>query len=304
MKKVYFALVAVAVLLLASCSRVNEYRDTTSFVTFNCESTFSIREDGGSFTLPIRVVGEHGDFSVTVSGVDGTAKSNTHYKISEPASGVLNFTAADSIKTVTFEVIRIPGYVDPGSVEFSVNIDNATSGLTLGSRRQVAVTVTDADHPLSDLIGSWDVKAYDAQSKSTYAEVNYVMNLKAYDGDVTRLWCDGINSFAQTMKGYGITIVDVYGIVSDDHNTITFPCGQEGGDLGASNGGIVTLVSGYINDGYYIDDEAEAIVFTKQSDGTFKCEQGILWLNDYLWPTYGGYFLGAENGVATTWTKK
>lgn len=304
MKKVYIALATVAVLLLASCDRKDAYRDTSSFVTFNCESTLTIREDVGSFSLPIRAIGNHGDFSVTVSGIDGTAKSNTHFKISEPASGVINFTAADTVKTVTFEVIRIPGYVDPGSVDFKVNIDNATSGLTRGSRRQVAVTITDADHPLADIIGAWNVKAYDAQSNSTYAEVNYVMNLKAYDGDVTRVWCDGINSFAQTMKGYGITIVDVYGIVSDDHSTISFPCGQEGGDMGSSNGGIVKLVSGYINNGYYVDEDAEAIVFTKQEDGTYKCDQGILWLNDYVWPTYGGYFLGAENGVSTTWTKQ
>lgn len=303
MKKIYLVLAAALAFSAISCDRTNPYHGESSFVTFSCENTYSLREDAGSFVLPIRVIGEHGNFSVTVSGEDGTAKNNTHYTILEPASGVLGFETQDTVKYVRIGVKHIEGYVEPGSVDFKVNIDNATAGIERGSRRTVAVTITDADHPLSDIIGSWKVKAYDAQSNSSYSEVNYIMNLKAYDGDVTRVWCDGINSFAQTMKGYGYKINDVYGIVSEDHSTISFPCGQEGGDLGASNGGIVKLTSGYINNGYYVKD-IDAIVFTRQDDGSYRCDDGILWLNNYVWPTYGGYFLGAENGVFTSWVKQ
>lgn len=307
-KRLQIIAAAFALFAIASCDRTDpflgENLEDGAFVTFSCNPYATCSEDAGTFKLPVRVLGDHDAFSATVTAIDGTAKNSTHFKIAEPATGVLEFSAEDSLKFVTFNIIKIDGYVEPGSVEFQIALESATGGVSLGSRRTVDVRINDADHPLSDLLGAWDVKAYDAQSNSTYAEVNYVMNLKAYEGDVTRVWCDGINSFAQSMKGYGFTIVDVYGIVSDDHNTISFPCGQEGGDLGASNGGIVKLVSGYINNGYYVNDELEAIVFTKQDDGTFRCDDGILWLNDYVWPTYGGYFLGKENGVFTSWTKQ
>jgi hypothetical protein len=305
MKKIYFVLAAVLAFGAISCDRTNPYRGEASFVTFSCETSYSLREDAGSFTLPIRVIGQHGSFSVTVSGEDGTAKNNTHYTILEPASGVLTFEATDSLKYVRFGVNRIPGYVEPGSVEFKVNIDNATSGIERGSRSTVNVTITDADHPLADLIGAWTVTGWDAtNSTGGMAKKTYTMNLSAYDGDITRLWCDGINYMPKDATiASVVSMYPVYGIVSEDHATISFPTEQEGGNLGSNNGGMLKLTSGYTNNGYYVKN-IDAIVFTRQEDGSYRCDDGILWLNSYVWPTYGGYFLGSENGVFTTWVKQ
>ena len=311
MKKLYLALAALAALVAtASCDRTDPYYWDASFVTFNCETTQTVREDAGTFTLPIRVMGEHPAFSVTLSTTDGTAKNNTHYKIVEPASGVLNFSETDVEKTITLGLIKVDGYVEPGRVDFSVKMESSTMGVELGSRRSVTVTITDADHPLADLIGAWTVVGYDATNNSGGMEQKtYTMNLFAYEGDVTRLWCDGINGMSKdaTIVGYltgnGLTFPDVYCVVSEDHKQISFPTGQQGADMGSSNGGVLELVSGYTQNGYYLKNISE-IVFYRQEDGTYRCDDGILWLNDYVWPTYGGFFLGAENEVFTTWTKQ
>ena len=307
MKRFYtILLIAAAALMSFSCDRTDEYvgGEGTPFVTLS-QKAFSVREDAGSFTIPIRVVNGNGSaFKVTVSAVDGTAVNGTHYSIIAPATGIVDFGAEDEIQTVTIGLTHIPDYVEPGSVNFSLKLQTATGGVAVGASNTASVTITDADHPLADLIGAWTAHGWDANGNAgNMTETTYTMNLSAYDGDVTKLYCDGINNMPNVMKGYGFTFPLVYCDVSDDKSTLSFPTGQPGADLGSSNGGVLELTSGYTNNGYYIKD-IEAIVFTKQDDGTYRCDDGILWLNNYVWPTYGGYFLGQENGVYTTWTKQ
>ena len=116
MKKLYIAIAAVSMLFaFASCDRTDPYlyngnpidpsKGEGSYVTFGGDPAITIREDAGSFTIPVRVLGSHGDFSVTINAVDGTAKNNKHYKIAEPATGVLEFSAADTVKIVKPMVI-------------------------------------------------------------------------------------------------------------------------------------------------------------------------------------------------------
>lgn len=221
MKKIYLAFAAVVALALVACNRTDPYKGAGSFVTFNCNTSMSVREDAGTLVLPIRAIGKHDAFSVTVSGVDGTAKNNTHYKIVEPASGVINFEAADTLKTVTIELIKIDGYVDPGKVEFTVNIDNATSGISRASRRSVAVTVTDADHPLKNFIGAWTAHVV----ANWGDEYDFNLIVSADDNDITKLWFYNLCAY---MGGNGYK-GPCFGICSDDLSTITIPKGQSTG---------------------------------------------------------------------------
>ncbi len=218
MKKIYLALAAFAILALASCNRTDPYKGEGSFVTFNCDNTLTIGEDAGTFKLPIRAIGEHGVFSVTVSGVDGTAKSNTHYKIVEPASGVLNFEAADTVKNVIVELYKIDGYVDPGKWNFTVNIDNATAGLSRGARRSVDVTITDSDHPLNAFIGTWTSHVV-AHWGDVY---DFNLIIQADDNDINKLWFYNLCAY-MGMNGFR---GPAYGTASEDLTTITIPKGQ------------------------------------------------------------------------------
>lgn len=310
MKRIYILLLLAAAALLGySCDRTDPYiggddpDNYGAFVTLS-QASFTVTENAGSFTVPIRVLNNKGTaFKVTVSTTDGTAVNGTHYSIVEPATGVIEFEPADSVKTISFGLTHIPGYAEPGKVEFSFYLSSATGGVEIGALRKGTVTINDADHPLSDLIGAWTVHGYDASDGTSYRETTYTMNLSAYQGDVTKLYCDAINEMPIQMKGYGFEFPPVYCDVSEDKSTLSFPTGQPGADMGSSNGGVLELTSGYIDNGYYVKD-LSAIVFTRQEDGTYRCNDGILWLNDYVWPTYGGYFLGSENGVYTTWTKQ
>lgn len=313
MKRIYtILLIAAAALVSFSCDRTDDYafgdvgedgNGVSAFVTLS-QTSFTVNEDAGSLQVPVRVVHPKGKaFKVTVSYTENTAQMGKHFTFVEPETGVLEFEATDTLKYITFGLKRIEGYVEPGNVSFDFALTAATNGVELGSSVKGSVVINDADHPLAPLIGAWTAHGYNAQSNSSYAETSYTMHLSAYDGNIHRLYCDAINQLPIQMKGYGYTFPPVYCDVSDDLKTLSFPTGQKGGDLGSSNGGVTELTSGYINSGYYTKD-IDAIVFTLQEDGTYVCEDGILYVNDYVWPTYGGYFLGKENGVCTTWTKQ
>lgn len=310
MKRYYIVLMLAAAALLGnSCDRTDDYiggddpDNYSAFVTLS-SADYSVREDAGTLKVPVRLINGNGrSFKVTVSATDGTALNGTHYSIADPANGVLEFEPEDSVKVISFGLTHIPGYAEPGRVEFSFTLTSATGGVEIGARREGNVTINDADHPLSDLIGAWTVHGYDSNNdKQTYREVTYTMHLSAYEGDVTKINCDAINEMPLQMKNYGFTFPPVYAEVSADMKTVSFPTGQKGADMGEDNGGVLELYSGYTDGSYRLKDIA-AIVFTKQADGTYRCDDGILWVNDYVWPTYGGYFLGSENGVYTSWTK-
>lgn len=184
MKRLYIISAAFALLVAAaSCDRTDPFIGNTSFVTFSCEATLTVMEDAESLLIPVRAIGEHGDFTVTVSNIDGTALNNTHYKIVEPTSGVLNFSASDTLKNVVVELYHIAGYIAPGKVDFTMNIDNATGGLDRGSRRSVKVNITDADHPLKPFIGTW-VGTHDSYFDGP---TNFEIIVEADANDVNKL---------------------------------------------------------------------------------------------------------------------
>ena len=239
MKNLYIASAAIALLFAAaSCDRTDPYIGGNSFVTFSCDGTLSVSEDAGTVSIPIRVIGEHGDFTATVSSVDGTAVSNTHYKMVEPASGVLSFSAADSVKFVVLELYRIEGYVEPGKVDFSVNIDNATGGIERGSRRSVAITVTDADHPLKHFIGTWTGTVEDYFDGPT----QFAVVVESDANDITKLnfydMCPYLSSY-----GYRGPVV---GVCSEDLMTMTIaaeqPIGYDGVSMTGFDGTLCDII--------------------------------------------------------------
>ena len=223
MKRLYIISAAFALLVAAaSCDRTDPFIGGNPFVTFSCDGTLNVVEDAGTFTIPVRAIGEHGDFTVTVSSVDGTAISNTHYKMVEPASGVLNFTAADTLKNVVVELTHIPGYIEPGKWDFTLNIDNATGGLDRGSRRSVAVNILDADHPLKHFIGTWVGTAESYFDGPT----NFAIVVEPDANDITKL---NFYDLCPYVGGYGYR-GPVVGTCSEDLMTMTLACPTNLGD--------------------------------------------------------------------------
>jgi hypothetical protein len=152
----------------------------------------------------------------------------------------------------------------------------------------------DLDHPLADILGSYTVKGTDQFN----GEVEYTMNLLKDPKDVTVVWCDGICALAVGMGGK----LNVYGNVSEDHNTITFPCGQDTG-FNNGTGNLIFCITTYAG-GYYVDDEGE-VVFTKTAEGVYTSTNGMGFVDDrYVYR--GGFMLGADTDpkYSTTWTKQ
>lgn len=306
MKKVYkYLAVAASALALAACSDKPEFVGGFTYVTFDGESSYSVSEEAPAFQIPVSVQNAGGKaFRVTVAAEDGTAVGGTNYKVTSPESGVLDFKGdKDEVQYITVAPVKVEGYVAPGKVSFAVALKSATEGVEIGAFNTVDITINDADHPLNDIIGTYTVHCTNLESSSGEMKAyTYTMHLTAYDGDVTKILCDGICPMAANppLKGNW----SVYGEVSEDHKTIVFPNGQASADLGSSNGGVLKLVytifHGSDGTGYYVSDED--VVFTATPTG-FESKCGIGFLNDYVWPSYGAFVLGERDGFKTTWTR-
>ena len=295
MKKTYAVLAGVALIAaLASCNRKAEYK-TYPFATLEATS-YAIAENSGVLRIPVSVFdNDGGSGSVTFVVKDGTAKEGADFTVS-PSNGVLSFTG-NGTQYIEIAVVDHKG-VFTGNTNCSVSVTSVSGDLTLGTVLDCDVTIQDLDHPLADILGTYTATGYGYK----LGEFKYTLHLTNDPKDITKVWCDWIMPMWFTLKSYGNA--SVYGTVSEDHSTITFPVPQT-----------VAFNVGYGNqelygchwkdpegDGYYIDEDP--IVFTKVSEGVYETESGIACLDQYVWPSDGGFILGAKDGYKTTWKKQ
>ena len=271
-----FILSMAAISVLASCDRTDPYMGGDvfasgdgAFATFDFNTGLTIREDAGTYKIPVRVLGNHGSFSVTVSASDGTAVNGKDYSIQEPSNGVLQFEGSDTLKYVVLNIARgtVGEFVDPGYKTFSLSLDSSTGGVDLGAIRKASARINDSDHPLADIIGSWTASADDYFSGS----VTWTMTLLPKEGDFTKLIVDGITA----------SFVD--GIADDGSYDYSMPCvvsGSEGSRVLLFTLGreMKTAVQGsYLSlwefNGSSVNNSGD-LVFTQQTDGSFTSDQG------------------------------
>ena len=280
------------------------------YVTFEKDLVYTIREDAAALEIPIRIMNAPGkSFTVQLENVDNTAQVGVHYSLVEPATGVLEFSETDTVKIVKIQPLHVDGYNDPGKWDFSLKIASATENVGVGALSACSITVTDAEHPLSSILGAYSVVCYDVvdSQDGPLQKFEYTMNLSSVDGDVTKVACDKIMPLYETLAGYLSNVKPAIGVVSADRSTITFGYGQEIFAFSAGNGGQCILFGGARvkngdNYGWYTDEDD--VVFTKDADGNYVNDTGFGAINDYVWPTYGGFILGKESGVQTVWTKQ
>lgn len=283
MKTKYIPLILTAcAVVLSSCDRTDPYRGGDvfvsgegAFVTLDFLGGLSIREDAGTFQVPVRVLGNHGNFSVTVQTTDGTAKNGADFTIVEPATGVLAFGEDDIVKYITLGIARgnVGEYTEPGTKDFQISLTSATGGIDLGSVRKATATINDADHPLVDIIGEWNAKANDNFS----GNVSWTMNLMPVAGDLEKLRVNGITE----------SFVDGYHVDPDnpdnsyDYTFVVTVTGEEGSRQFSipfgkefktpdDEGNILSL---WGFDGQYVYQSGD-LVFTQQEDGSFLIDDG------------------------------
>lgn len=294
---ILFSTVA-ALALLASCdlNKSPEFDESMSFVSFGIP-TISVNEDKGKVTLPVQMAAlSPKATSITYALVEDdsptAAVEGTDFTFSD-ASGVLAFDGESLTAGIQINILPHPG-VYTGDKTFTVELTNAT-GMNVGADNKCIIKIMDVDHPLADILGAYTVKGTDQFAGG----VEYTMHLLKDPKDVTVVWCDGICQLASGAGGK----LNVYGNVSEDHNTITFPCGQDTG-LDNGDGNLIFCITTYTGGKYYANDEGE-VVFTKTADGVYTSTHGMGFVdNKYVYT--GGFMLGADTDPSyfTTWTKQ
>jgi hypothetical protein len=258
MRKLYIILFAAIAGLLASCDMSEEYT-TYPFTQFSGSST-SVQEDAGSITVPVVLCNaSNKTVSVTVQGVDGTAVSGTNYSISDPASGVLTFSPGDSVQYVTVSIVDNPG-VYTGSLDFSLSLVSATENVEIYSGSTYKVTITDNDHPLANLFGTYTVSGTSYYDGAETWEATF----SAVEGSVDSIVVTGLGP-GSPINGYSYV-----GAVSDDKKTITLTplVDSEVYEYGSY------LIGLLIFDGSTITDSGE-IHLVQTEDGTLVCDTGL-----------------------------
>lgn len=291
MKRVYSIISCVALLAsLAACDHSAKYQ-TAPFTRLSATS-YSIKEDGGVLRIPVSVFNNDGQSTnVTFKVENINAKEGENYTV-EPANGVLTFEG-NGTQYVAFNIIDNPGEYT-GNVSLTMELTSATNDVEVCAMTKARITIEDNDHPLADILGTYTVNCYGYN----IGDVEYTMHLVPDPDDITIVWCDAIMPIYANYTAYGDG--SVFATVSEDHKVLTFAVGQsvKSFDIGY---GIQQIVGCYYDGGYYIDDEND-IVFTRQDDGTFTTDSGICCIDEYVWPSQGGFILGARNGKKIVWT--
>lgn len=273
MKNIYRILVIAAIsAFFASCDRTDKYVGADGleyiypFVTFDVKTSYSVSEDIGHFTIPVRLVNPAKlAFNVTLSGVDGDAINGVNYTISEPENGVLSFSAKDTLKYITIDVTRIPDYNEPGYLKFAVTLDAATNGIAIGAFNKVNVTITDADHPLADILGNYTAVAEDYFDGNT----SWTTTLSSVEGDVTSVRIIGLTpSFVGMYDPATGVDYSFVAEVSGEPGSRTFSVPFGTPYVSAVNSNIVSL---WGFDGTYVYSEGD-LVFLQQPDGSIVFE--------------------------------
>lgn len=220
--------------MLVSCRNLNNdpiFDDADAFVAFNYASR-SISESGAKISIPVTLASVAGTTtSVSYEFIDGTAKINTNYKPVDE-TGILNFNASTRTAYIDVEIIDIPG-VFTGDLNFTIKF-KSTGSVNQGAENQCVVTITDNDHPLSAILGTYT--AYPAGNLQGYTQ--YDVEIVKDPDDLTVVWFNGLCHFA-TANG---STTPLYGNVKVDENgtpiSITVPSDQPIG-LSTSSGALV-----------------------------------------------------------------
>jgi hypothetical protein len=138
-----------------------------------------IAEDGTSAQITVsRSGGNASDVTIQYNTMDGSARAGNDY---QSATGVLTFGANETSKTITVPIIN--DTLNEDNETFSLNLQNATGGGTLGAQTNVVVTIQDND-PLPSL----SVSNFSTQEGNNGLKtINFPVNLLAASGRNVRV---------------------------------------------------------------------------------------------------------------------
>ncbi len=275
MKKNILFIAAAAILVAASCSKLNTYPEfsaSDSFAAFD-KTTISASEDAGRVSIAV-TIGSLDPVNTTVTyEVDtenSTAKAGVHFNLVDP-SAVLTF--ADGARTAYIEVDLLPIHGDDGYTGDKVIVFNllTSNDVKIGSNRVCSFTINDQDHPLAAILG--DYTLLDIKGNS------WTVTIEKDPDDITVVHVPQFVPKAQTWLGTDGDLAAV-GQVSKDLKTIVFALPIDSGYT-YSNGENAKLYA--LDDEGYVQDEVSSLTLTATDTG-FASDYGLI-----------GYIMNAGN---------
>lgn len=221
MKKIFkLCVVAVMVVLAASCNRKVEFEHTT-FATFGAVK-YNVPENAGSLSIPVILYNATGvDTQISVAVDAATAVENTDFEIVSPANDLLTFTAGIDTLYVEVAITSMEGEFT-GAKDFSLKIASLTEGVSVGNYNIANVTIADLDHPLAALAGDWAGEAMFATNPPTPLQTVLNLAIDANDDTYTKLIITGWEAHPN-YAGYALPVTAVY---DSQKSTIYIPAGQ------------------------------------------------------------------------------
>ncbi len=206
--------IVASVALMATSCNLNEFptfNDDDAFVAFDSTSV-SVSEAKGSVLIPITLASVAGiETSIAYTATDGTAVAGVNYDLVDP-TGVLNFDNETRTAYVELLIYNLEGEFT-GDLSFTIDITN-TGSVDAGASSTCTITITDEDHPLSFILGSYTVSA------GSYfgGTATFTMTLTKDEKDTSMVYFENI-------AGVGLP-AGYYGTVNADKTEIYVPLGQ------------------------------------------------------------------------------
>ena len=224
MKNIYkYLACAMALTSVLSCDKLNEtpvFEDSKSFAAFDITS-FSVNENVGVLSIPVTIASpDPKQVALAYTVNDGTAKAGVNFTLVDD-SAVLAFDGQTRTMNIELNIIDLAGEYT-GDLSFTVSLVKP-GDLDLGASSTCTVKISDLDHPLAPILGSYVVDA----GYYTGTPCSWPLTLTKDSQDPSVVWIDYPVYFCYQYATWGD--YSVYGTVSEDLKTITIPCGQTPG---------------------------------------------------------------------------
>lgn len=256
MKSLYKILtVGAAMAAMVSCDlnqtpRFDDCND--AFAAFDVTSV-TVNENAGTVSIPVTIASrDPKTVAVAYTTTDGTAKAGVNYEVSD-ASAVLQFDGTARTENVVIDITDLAGEYT-GDLSFTVSLVSA-GDLELGANSTCVVRISDLDHPLAAILGSYTAKVFDYFGG---ADAQWGATFDKDESDVSVVWIYGITASTGADGVYGNVAVDAE---SGEFSTITVPFGQ----AISWNASYDAMFVGFKSGGYYMPEGS--LVLTKTADG-------------------------------------
>jgi len=215
--KLTYGLFAVAALLMASCVKNEQpsFDDSNAFVAI-LQSSASIDENSAdTLKIPVMLTSLSGiegsvDFVISTDST-GAAVEGTHYTLLN-SSKTLSFTKDAPTQYILIKPIDNDTF--GGDVNMTITLSGA-QGAVLGASKTCTVTISDNEHPLAFILGS-----FHCVGESGFGgELDWTLTIEKDASDLSKVWISNL-----VPGGSGMS---VYATVNDEKTTLSIPVGQD-----------------------------------------------------------------------------